>query len=137
MRIAYSEDEGFPGQFELWQANCDRSLHGKSGQRALRDLEAALLALPDKRLIVGLLTDDEGGVCAVGAYAQYKGVDLLQYDPEDSAELVGMAAGMPRLVAWAVVEHNDFIFDRDDPTPEERYTRVLHWVRHLLAPREK
>ena len=45
-RIAYSDDEDFPGQFGMWQANCDRSFSGRAGRSVLRELEAALLALP-------------------------------------------------------------------------------------------
>lgn len=151
-RISYSEDEDYPGQFNLWQANCQRSLRGKVGQRELRELEAALLALPDKRLIHGLLTDDDGGVCAVACYAKHKGLDLSQFDPEYDSDEVGIAAGMPRLVAWKVVELNDIQFDgyyviREGPsryntmggycefvpfTPEQRYEKVLAWVRKQL-----
>ena len=50
-RVSYSNEEYFPGQFDLWQANCRRSIAGKKGQAALRELEQALLALPEKRLM--------------------------------------------------------------------------------------
>lgn len=138
MRIAYSDDEEFAGQFMLWQANCRRSMAGKKGQAALRDLERALLALPEKRLLHGTLVDDSGGVCALACYAKYKGVDLAKFDREYDNEDVGIAAGMPRLVAWKVVELNDVDLDslyvasenRYRPyTPDERYERVLTWVR--------
>lgn len=43
-RISYSEDEDYPGEFELWQANCRRSLQSKAGQAELRALRDALLA---------------------------------------------------------------------------------------------
>ncbi len=145
MRLNCSDEEDWPGQFELWQANCGRSLKGKAGQRALREFEAALLALPTKRLIHGRLTDDDGGVCAIGCYAKHKGVDLSQYDPEDETPAVGVAAGMPRLVAWEVVALNDIHFKTvweitspygreryRDMTPEERYEKVLAWVRAQL-----
>lgn len=65
-RIAYSEDEDRPGQFALWRANVARSLAGRRGQEALRDLESALLAMPEKRLVSHRLID-ERDVCAVGA----------------------------------------------------------------------
>lgn len=157
-RINYSDDEERPGQFALWQANCRRSIKSKAGQRELRELEAALLALPDKRLIHGSLTDDDGDVCAIGAYARHKGVDLSKFDPEDESDEVGIAAGMPRLVAWKVVELNDIELDghyvvMEGPTqrfkylgagggcgsvfvpwtPEERYEKVLAWVRRQLV----
>src|SRR5271156_233502 len=103
MRLNYSEDEDFPGQFELWQGNCERSLRGKQGQVELRELRDALVSLPEKRLIFGSLQDEEGGVCAVGAYARHKGFDLSKFDPENETDAVGIEGGMPRLVAWKVV----------------------------------
>ena len=161
MRLNYSDEEDYPGQFNLWEANCRRSLQGKAGQRELRELEAALLALPEKRLIHGTLTNEEGGVCAIACYAKHKGIDLAKFDPEYESDTVGIVAGMPRLVAWKVVALNDVEFEgryayAEGPTreptypsyaphhgvwtffpytPEERYERVLAWVREqLLEP---
>lgn len=159
MRLNYCDEEERPGQFALFNANCRRSLRGKAGQEALRELEAALLALPEKRLIHGRLRDDKTGeVCAVGAYARHKGYDLSTFDDEDETDEVGDHAGMPRLVAWQVVALNDYTLDTvwevaDGPlnrfeahckggipfirevTPEERYEKVLAWVRNHLSPR--
>lgn len=155
MRINYSDEEDFPGQFALFEANCRRSMRGKAGQRELRELEASLLALPEKRLIKDALTDDGGGVCAIACYARHKGVDVLKCDPEDESDEVGIEAGMPRLVAWSVVGQNDIHLDTvwevadgplnrwgatyhggialvRDMTPEERYEKMLAWVRAHL-----
>jgi len=131
MRISYSEEEDYPGQFELWQANCERSLRGREGQAELRELREALLALPDKRLIHGSLIDAEGEVCAIGAYAQRKGLDLSTFDPEDETDKVGIIAGMPKMVAWKVVEMNDMEL-HSRFTPEERYRLMLQWVESKL-----
>lgn len=93
------DDEYFPNQVELWQANVERALSGKRGRKALAELREAMLALPEKRLIAGALCtvggvarvkqsasryyqDDlhvklasEGeGVCAIGAYVWFKKV---------------------------------------------------------------
>lgn len=130
-RINYTDEEDYSGQFDLWQANCRRSLLGKAGQKELTILREALLALPDKRLIHGALVDEDGEVCAVWAYAKRKGLDLGKFDPEDETDEVGIAAGMPSLVAWKVVEMNDLIFDSE--TPEERYRKMLAWVDALLG----
>lgn len=65
-RINYSEEEDFPGQFFLWQANCDRALAGRKGQAALQQLRRALLELPEKKLAHGRIARGEV-VCAVGA----------------------------------------------------------------------
>lgn len=125
-RFNYSDEEEFGGQFALWRANTERCLTGKNGQKALRDMREALLALPDKMLISDVLYDDNGLVCAVGAYGKYIGADLSKFDPEDATDEAGEAMGLPFRVAWSLVEMNDMIFDTE--TPEERYTKVLAWV---------
>jgi hypothetical protein len=124
-RINYSEDdEDYPGQYALWQANCDRSFAGRHGQATLREVEAALLAMPSKRLHQNIVAH-EGEVCAVGAYlvhkrATEKGITREQAQRELEAECgedweqsdletdeLGVKAGMPRLVAWMLVWMND------------------------------
>jgi hypothetical protein len=140
MRISYTDQEYFPGQFGLWQGNCNRSLMGRGGQKSLRELEAALLALPDKRLVSGEFDNGED-VCAIGALARHRRI-VPKSDPESEMEEVGVECGMPRLVAWKVVEVNDTYFDfryeggeRVAYTPEERYSKVLEWVQLQLAQR--
>lgn len=154
MRIGYSDEEDYPGQFGLWQGNCQRSLKGKAGQAALRELKAALLALPSKRLIAENLVDAHGEVCAIGALAEFRGeiTDEMIGQGEYDMEEVGIQLGMPRLVAWKVVEMNDLQFNgtqllwaegpyrwpAEQPyyyvpvTPEERYERMLSWVQSQL-----
>lgn len=164
MRLNYTDDEDYPGQFDLWQANCRRSLRGKAGQAALKRLEAALVALPEKRLISGRLVDNAANVCAIGALAKAEGIlpdpepsddwDTEDYwdEDEDAADFAAERLGFPRLVAWKVVEQNDIILDTvwevaygplrpheahykgglsvvRDMTPEERYGKMLAWVR--------
>lgn len=171
-RINYSDDENYPGQFELWQANCQRSLKGKRGQAALRELEAALLALPHKRLIARAVAAN-GDVCAVGAVLllrktkevgsldaaqQALEADMGEVDEQGFIETedLGVEVGMPRLVAWKIVEMNDIQCDTvwevaygperrgfgtykgglplvRDMRPEERYEKVLAWVRGQLT----
>lgn len=73
-RFADDYDEYYPNQGQMWWANVERAISGKKGQRALRDLEEALLALPEKKLISGHLALD-GQVCTMGALALKKKVD--------------------------------------------------------------
>jgi hypothetical protein len=135
-RINITDEEDFPGQFGLWQANCDRSIQGKPGQAVLRELETALLALSEKRLIADELEDADGEVCAIGALVRHRGVEIKS-DPEEMEE-VGVELGMPRLVAWKVVQVNDdidyrYVGDkRVDYTPEERYEKMLAWTQKQL-----
>lgn len=74
----YDDGEGLP--WEMWQTIVSRALGGRRGQQALADMETALMALPEPRLIEGHLAAD-GAVCAVGAYVAHKkaaekGVDV-------------------------------------------------------------
>lgn len=140
MRISYTDDEEFGGQFALWQANCRRSLAGKKGQAALADLEAALLAMPDKRLIEGGLACN-GDVCAVGALIlarRVKGGELAEDVIEDlenecdDTDVVAEESGIPTLVAWKLVEVNDITYD-ENYSEAERYEKVLAWVRSKLS----
>lgn len=152
MRINYSDDEQFMNQFELWQSNCERSLRGARGQIALLELEDALVAMKNRRLISGVLADDAGDVCALGSLAlavrtrsgeRREAVirDLARYrdvDLEDDREFViniGRKYDVPWMMAWKLVEMNDCEFER--LTPEGRYSAMLDWVRGKLKERER
>lgn len=55
-----------------WENNLRRAITGKRGQKVLRELREALLALPERRLVAGDLATPEGEVCTVGAYVAWK-----------------------------------------------------------------
>lgn len=153
MRLNYSEDEDYPGQFNIWQANCRRSLHGKKGQAALRRLRDALLVMPEKALRSGKLVAHDGAVCAIGALARAEGKlpepepitgDWEDDDIDDTAEWAADNLNIPKLVAWKVVEQNDIQLDTkwvrlEGPvqlTGEERYAKMLAWVESQLQTPE-
>ena len=144
MRVDYTEDEDFAGQFGLWQANCDRSARGRKGQAALREMKKALLAMPVKRIARYILVEPSGEVCAIGALMVQKKIDagmsrekaveecstVAPY-PSDAQ---GVEAGMPRLVAWSVAVENDSDpWDGKETTPEQRYDRMLAWVQNRIS----
>lgn len=58
-RYQDSDDDFDPLAYGRWQVNARRVLHSKRGQQALRDLRAALYALPERRLITSAM-------CTVG-----------------------------------------------------------------------
>jgi hypothetical protein len=130
-------DPDYPNAGDLWDHNLRLALFGRRGQRALADLKAALLALPQKRLIDDKLQCNRE-VCAVGAYVWWQkvkaGMDpIAAFDaiPEMSGEdetvdWVAAEAGLSRTLIW------DLLYRNDDPyarlTPEERYTKFLAWI---------
>lgn len=127
-RISFSDDEDYPGQFGLFQANCHRSLHGKAGQAALRELESALLAMPVKELHASVFVEESGAVCALGALAVHRKVQsgmsrvealavCADMDPDLSQEH-GEELGFPKLAAWKVVWENDEAHSFDYETCE-------------------
>jgi hypothetical protein len=145
MRINFCDDEDFNNQALLWEANQERSIKGRKGQAALRELEAALLALPEKRLIANELENAQGEVCAIGALVKFSGKENPRVGDSfgDHGEMsvgeaeieritldLAEALGVPRLVAVAIVYEND---DRWEQTPEQRYERILRWVQHALS----
>lgn len=84
-------DEYDPLAQGRWEANVVRSIKGRKGQKALRDLRDALLAMPEKRLIRDDFATPDGEVCAVGAAvayqrAQAKGVTITEAARELAAE---------------------------------------------------
>jgi hypothetical protein len=125
-RSCYSDEYGddFPGQLELYRANVRRSMRSKAGQARLRELRAALLALPVKALEAGIFAEgsqEEPQVCALGAWALSR-----VGDPEAAREMVGRDAddeetyealksyGWPRLVVFDAIFQNDdvrYVYD--------------------------
>ena len=140
MRVNYNEDENYGGEFNLWQANCRRSRQGRKGQAALRELESALMGMPDKRIQKDVLVESSGEACAIGALMLHRKVsagmareqavaECAALEPLDTEEH-GVSIGMPHLVAWAVAVENDEYYRVE--SPEERYRRILAWVRGEL-----
>lgn len=141
-------DEDFPNQAALYQANTERALKGKRGKAFLRELEAALLTLSEKRLIEGRVCE-EGQVCAMGALALKRKVDsgmqvkealewLEAEAPEEGyADETGRFMEkhfgiMERLSIHAAYVNDEYgAYGRQ--TAEERYGKVLKWVQEELA----
>lgn len=148
-------DPDFPNQGDLWEANWRRHKEGARGQKALRDLRDALVALPEKRLIEQRLADESGCVCTVGALALHRRIsqgesrdsvlsdlaakivpderwgEIDAWTAEELTMEVGMASGLKRVMAVNLSYQNDL--DEGSETPEQRYERVLAWVESGLG----
>lgn len=125
-RSGYNEDyDGW--ELIRYRGAVKSAIRGARGQTFLRDLLAALDALPEKKLIQGELETSEG-VCAIGALGRARGVEMKGLDPE-CAERVAAAFNIADALAREVVYENDEAMGYwARETPEARFIRVRAWV---------
>jgi hypothetical protein len=128
-RSGYSED---CENLELWRGAVDRAIHGKRGQAFLREMAAALDAMPTKELIRGELINEQGACCAIGAVCKARGTDVSQVDYYD-ADSVANAVGIARAMAAEIEFENDDDFCGSRETNADRWTRMRKWVASNLA----
>lgn len=117
-----------------WRGAVSSAIRGQRGQAFLREMLAALDALPEKRLIAGdlVVTEEEAGYtgeagcCAIGAVAIARGMNVDTVDPTERKE-VAAAFGIAEALAAEIAFENDEACYRPE-TPEQRFARVRRWV---------
>jgi hypothetical protein len=112
-----------------WRGAVTSAIRGKRGQAFLREMLAALDALPQKRLIAEEL-EQNGEVCAIGSVGLARGLEmgeLDQYDYDDLAKRFGISAALVREIECVNDE------ERQRATPEERFAHVRAWVVEQLG----
>jgi hypothetical protein len=142
-RSGYSEDLD-PWALIRWRGAVASAIRGKRGQTLLKEMEAALLALPEKKLTRNEFANvEEGSVCALGAVALKrkleKGVDrqqalkelATQFPEGCEAEQASAEFDISDALAKEITWINDEQIWRRTP-PEERYKEVLAWVREQI-----
>lgn len=131
-RSNYSDgDENPDYPLALWRGAVASSIRGKRGQSLLKELVAALDAMPAKRLIAHELVSD-GGVCALGAVAAARGQDVSWVDPE-SYDVVAKQFDIAEPLAREIEYENDegSLWNSNE-TPEDRWGRMRAWaLRHI------
>src|SRR5271154_3738655 len=97
-RSGYSDDcEGWA--LIGWRGAVEKAIKGKRGQAFLKEMLAALDAMPDKKLIAEELVTPGGEVCAIGTVMQKRGIDAsdIQSDDHDRiAQVMGIAPALVR-----------------------------------------
>lgn len=136
-RSGYSDD-GDCDQWQhiMWRGRVASATRGARGQAMLRDLLAALDAMPNKRLIAHELIA-EGEVCAIGSLGLARGVEMEKLDVENFGQIAdtfGVAAPLVQEIEWWNDEGGLY-----RETPEQRWTRMRAWVAkqikgHSLPP---
>lgn len=141
-RSGYSEDCDEHWQFAMWRGTVTRAINGKRGQAFLKEMLAAMDALPVKRLAAHELEAPDlipcshwglfetTSVCAIGAVGKARGVDMTDLDPEDSDTVSGKL-NISRALACEVVFMNDEAGSYKE-TPEARFERVRAWVQSQI-----
>lgn len=107
-RSGYSND---CEQWDLirWRGAVNSAIRGKRGQQFLRELAAALDAMPEKRLIANELEAD-GAFCTLGVIGAARGIDMADVDPYDRSTVSGLFNVAEALAAEIMFE-NDESFD--------------------------
>lgn len=137
-RSGYIDDIDDVLQFGRWRGIVASSIRGKRGQSLLKEMLAAMDAMPIKRLVANELEAPDmvsfshwglieaPGVCAIGSVGRARGVDMTNLDPEDYNSVAG-AFDIAEPLAQEIV----FMNDEGGPwkeTPEHRFERMRAWI---------
>lgn len=132
-RSQYVEANELGGKLNLYRANVARTIKSKKGQAFLREMAAAMDAMPAKRLIEGELITKDGEVCAIGSVCKARGLDVSGIDPGDPAS-VAACVGISHILAAEIEFENDddFYWDSKE-TPVSRWVRMRKWIDSKLV----
>ncbi len=124
-RSGYSDDCEHIG---LWRGAVKRATTGYYGQHLLKQLLAALDAMPVKRLIADEIQDERGEVCALGALDP----NTTSYDAEDLAKHFKIARALAAEIVYMNDEYGEYVSRNE--TPEQRWRRMRAWVQEQITP---
>lgn len=135
----------------LWRGAVESSIRGKRGQALLIELEAALVALPEKKLCSEFFANPEtGAVCALGAVALKRRLDsgmeknvaikeINDKFPEDDSDSVidiqkefNISDALAREITYVNDEAMIYPITIGGDKDEKRYIAVLNWVRENI-----
>jgi hypothetical protein len=127
-RHQYSDDSA-PWDLICWRGQVASAIRGQRGQRLIREMRDALLAMPEKILIAEELVDEDGAVCGLGAVGLLRGIDMRGIDPEDEA--IARAFDIAAPLAREIMYENDNYLSEQ---PEQRHARMLRWAeKHIIS----
>lgn len=133
----------------LWSGRWTVQRRSKREQALFREMEAVLLALPEKKLIGGRLVKDGCG-CAGAELLISRAMREGETRESALAQLAGLHAwrvveygepmndvlemyGVQNTVAFMLVAENDGGYCEKKMTDEQRYEHVLAWVRAQIV----
>ena len=125
-RSGYSEEIEDNWSRIIWRGAVTSAIRGRRGQAFLKELLAALDAMPEPRLIKSEL-EAGGDVCAIGAVGKARGIDMSKIDSDDY-ERVALEFGIATALAREIVYMNDEGCSWKQETSEERFERMREWI---------
>lgn len=150
-RSGYTDDCDDNWSHIRWRGAVSSAIYGKRGQAALREIIAALDALPEKRLAPDSLETADGDYCTLGALGRFRGLDMTHVDPEDRdavSKLFGIAEAMSAEIMhindehvcewrWAVERDESLGITRQKRVPikdaaEKRWQYMRDWCESKL-----
>ncbi len=141
-RSGYSDDgEDDPLEHGRWRAQVASAIRGKRGQAFLRELAAAMDAMPVKELIDGELVNANGACCTLGVVCQARGLDVTEWNIHD-ADRIARALGIAGQLVCEIEGENDEFYETNlyfglGETPEMRWHRMRAWVeQRIKKPKE-
>jgi hypothetical protein len=136
-RSGYDESDCDYAMMNLYRANVDRAFAGRRGQAFLKEMLAAMDALPEKKLIPNLMQEETGEVCAIGSVGKARGLDmerlnaLAEDEDPDLGRFVGKKFGIAECMARDIMYMNDEAVWKTE-SPEERFVRMRKWVEEQI-----
>jgi hypothetical protein len=131
----YDDDNGW-----MYEGRRTVALFSAKGQAFLRELAAALDAMPVKELVLGALEYPSGAVCALGALGKARGIKMTDLHLDDAGQIAkafGTCATMVREVEFENDEFDDVERYASLEEAEEheagetgyvRWLRVRQWI---------
>lgn len=147
-RSGYTDDDSWEGAqwANIRHRGAVRSaIRGKKGQAFLKELLAALDALPEKRLVANVLQQGEwdeagdrlvpakdGDVCAFGAVGRARGIEMsMNWMLDDEADDWDVVHGVQRLFGTTESLSREIMYINDEGTIGRRVpipnVRESHW----------
>jgi hypothetical protein len=133
-RSGYSDDCDDYGQANLYRYAVTRGLAGPRGQGLLREMVAALDAMPVRELAAEVFVNGDT-MCAMGAVARARGVPahaLAQLDEHDP-DSVGTLLGIPESLAREIAYENDEAIGGDE---SDRWHHMRSWAAANIVERK-
>jgi len=141
-RHQYSDDLD-QQDMAMWRGRVMSAIRGKRGQRLLTDLRDALDAMPEKRLVTGLLVNAGGEACALGALCLHRKAmtreEMLAFvvdNEDDDPEWTNAMLSEKLDAAECLIREIEYENDDSGGTPEQRWTYMRKWCERNIAGRK-